>query len=687
MNIHADKTPENKSQSVANAISQSQSGSEFSFQFEDNRSQAVAQKILQEQPIQKKASPKPSRKENNTGLPDMLKSGIEEMSGYSMDDVNVHYNSDKPAQLNAHAYAQGTDIHVASGQEKHLAHEAWHVVQQKQGRVQPTTSFGGAQINDNEGLEKEADVMGAKSLQHDRIQKRRFNIKMFKKDQANLSTKSQNRGVFQRKITDEEVKEKIKAQYRESKVNPMVLTILLEDAFEHTDTYEDAIIRIDRGLKHDEAMFGPPEGMLKEEVKNERPNIDISEDRVRPIFKSSVPYIKTDENELKENWKGSNTKKFYAKLRQMLKIARDTEHENYEETRREIDKLINGYNQYLSIKNLIDRAVRVKAIKAEGASTGTGLDELFKTSETMKYLEFSYRPPEGKSSTAKFNDEEFDWMDAQEQIRLSTEFILWAGDLVEEISGHTGTFQKKYRNQWMTTKQSLMHEVRDDAISKRSNPATAIVEAIGTHLRVTENVKGFTSEEKYKGEEAQSALTTDGYSLDERYDEILEDLEHHRDLLKSYLENFREKVTVSGNSSPLRANFGGDEYHPESPKQFSDEIKIDKELGKVKGNPLYNLALQWRKKHGSPAIIIPPKPINPVITKARNFIKDNWGSKKATSINNAAKRRAKKLNEEADSEEVDKEMISVYIEKLEELETNEELTKIIDELNKELENL
>ncbi|MCG8575222.1 MAG: DUF4157 domain-containing protein, partial [Flavobacteriales bacterium] len=78
------------------------------------------------------------QKPNNTGLPNQLKSGIENLSGHSMDDVKVHYNSSKPAQLNAHAYAQGTDIHVASGQEKHLAHEAWHVVQQKQGRVKPT---------------------------------------------------------------------------------------------------------------------------------------------------------------------------------------------------------------------------------------------------------------------------------------------------------------------------------------------------------------------------------------------------------------------------------------------------------------------------------------------------------------------------------------------------------------------
>lgn len=104
------------------------------------------------------------KKPNNTGLPDNLKTGIENLSGYSMDDVNVHYNSDKPAQLNALAYAQGTNIHVAPGQEKHLPHEAWHVVQQKQGRVQPTMQLQGVNVNDNEGLEKEADVMGEKVL-------------------------------------------------------------------------------------------------------------------------------------------------------------------------------------------------------------------------------------------------------------------------------------------------------------------------------------------------------------------------------------------------------------------------------------------------------------------------------------------------------------------------------------------
>jgi hypothetical protein len=85
---------------------------------------------------------------NNTGLPDNLKSGIESLSGLSMDHVRVHYNSSQPAQLNALAYAQGSDIHLAPGQERHLPHEAWHVVQQAQGRVRPTLQMkDGAPVN------------------------------------------------------------------------------------------------------------------------------------------------------------------------------------------------------------------------------------------------------------------------------------------------------------------------------------------------------------------------------------------------------------------------------------------------------------------------------------------------------------------------------------------------------------
>ena len=198
MSSHAEKSQENKSQSVENESSQSQRGTTSTFQFVDNRSEALGEKklqamaddspqvsqlktfqniannsqqVVQTHQLQKMADNHAAqhqqliqKKENKTGLPDGLKSGIENLSGHSMDDVKVNYNSNKPAQLQAHAYAQGTNIHVASGQEKHLPHEAWHVVQQKQNRVKPTMQMkGNINVNDDPGLEKEADIMGAKA--------------------------------------------------------------------------------------------------------------------------------------------------------------------------------------------------------------------------------------------------------------------------------------------------------------------------------------------------------------------------------------------------------------------------------------------------------------------------------------------------------------------------------------------
>jgi hypothetical protein len=101
---------------------------------------------------------------NRTGLPDRLKSGVEALSGVALDDVRVYYNSARPAELQALAYTQGTDIHVAPGQERHLPHEAWHVVQQAQGRVKPTMQLkDGVPVNDDAGLEHEADVMGERA--------------------------------------------------------------------------------------------------------------------------------------------------------------------------------------------------------------------------------------------------------------------------------------------------------------------------------------------------------------------------------------------------------------------------------------------------------------------------------------------------------------------------------------------
>lgn len=96
-------------------------------------------------------------KPNNTGIPTPMKNRFEALSGFSFDDVKVHYNSGKPSQLRALAYTKGNQVFVAPGQEKHLGHELGHVVQQKQGIVKPTKKINGLNLNDDVSLEYSAN--------------------------------------------------------------------------------------------------------------------------------------------------------------------------------------------------------------------------------------------------------------------------------------------------------------------------------------------------------------------------------------------------------------------------------------------------------------------------------------------------------------------------------------------------
>ncbi|WP_083629470.1 eCIS core domain-containing protein [Tenacibaculum agarivorans] len=155
-------------QSKNNQAFQLKNNRETSLKYNDSQNTVdTSAKVIQQKEKTETITNAPvQRVENKTGLPDQLKSGIESLSGMDMSDTRVHYNSSAPAQLQAHAFAQGNNIHVAPGQEQHLPHEAWHVVQQKQERVKATKQLKGkTAINDDAGLEREADVMGTKAMQ------------------------------------------------------------------------------------------------------------------------------------------------------------------------------------------------------------------------------------------------------------------------------------------------------------------------------------------------------------------------------------------------------------------------------------------------------------------------------------------------------------------------------------------
>ncbi len=108
--------------------------------------------------------------ENKTGMPDAVKQRAETALNSDFSDVRVHANSAKAPAVGALAYTQGTDIHFAPGSyspnsssgRSLLGHELTHVVQQSQGRVQPTTTVAGVPVNDNPSLEQEADKLGGK---------------------------------------------------------------------------------------------------------------------------------------------------------------------------------------------------------------------------------------------------------------------------------------------------------------------------------------------------------------------------------------------------------------------------------------------------------------------------------------------------------------------------------------------
>lgn len=104
---------------------------------------------------QPKAAEAPS---GRTGIPKAVQAKFETASGLSFEDVKVHYNSSRPAQLGAYAYTRGSQVYIGPGQERYLEHELGHVVQQKRGLVKPDGYINGLPVNRDPKLERAADA-------------------------------------------------------------------------------------------------------------------------------------------------------------------------------------------------------------------------------------------------------------------------------------------------------------------------------------------------------------------------------------------------------------------------------------------------------------------------------------------------------------------------------------------------
>ncbi|MFN8397208.1 MAG: DUF4157 domain-containing protein [Bacteroidia bacterium] len=106
---------------------------------------------------------------SNSAMPEAVQAKMESAFGQDFSDVSIHTDSQVSKSAGALAHTQGNEVHFAPGQFKPetqsgqelLGHELTHVVQQRQGRVEATGSTpNGMPLNDNKGLESEADQMG-----------------------------------------------------------------------------------------------------------------------------------------------------------------------------------------------------------------------------------------------------------------------------------------------------------------------------------------------------------------------------------------------------------------------------------------------------------------------------------------------------------------------------------------------
>lgn len=127
--------------------------------------------VMEEEELQMKSAAPPVQRKGE-GMPEPVRAKMEQAFGTDFSDVRVH-TGNQAEQVGALAYAQGNDIHFAPGQyhpetskgQELLGHELAHIVQQKQGRVKPTTEVNGVVVNDDPSLEREADQWGSKAAQ------------------------------------------------------------------------------------------------------------------------------------------------------------------------------------------------------------------------------------------------------------------------------------------------------------------------------------------------------------------------------------------------------------------------------------------------------------------------------------------------------------------------------------------
>lgn len=122
------------------------------------------------------SDPAPAATGSGKALPADVRAKMEGSFGADFSAVRIHEGPHVLA-MGARAYAQANDLHFAPGEyqpdstsgQELIGHELAHYRQQSEGRVQATTQAKGLAVNDDAGLEREADEMGAKAARGESV--------------------------------------------------------------------------------------------------------------------------------------------------------------------------------------------------------------------------------------------------------------------------------------------------------------------------------------------------------------------------------------------------------------------------------------------------------------------------------------------------------------------------------------
>lgn len=124
--------------------------------------------VGQRHPDSGNASVSEGGRDNQSGLTDHVRQGMEEAIGGDFSSVQFVTDSQKAVDVGALAFTQGKTVEFAPGQFKPdttaglelIGHELTHVDQQDKGHVEPTLEIGGMPVNDDKSKETEADDKG-----------------------------------------------------------------------------------------------------------------------------------------------------------------------------------------------------------------------------------------------------------------------------------------------------------------------------------------------------------------------------------------------------------------------------------------------------------------------------------------------------------------------------------------------